>query len=65
MYECVWAFLNKADGQEDKAAAVMRLGAAKHFTGHVQPTGYAHIMSHRRAMDGTMSVPSALCFLTA
>ena len=43
VYKCVWTFLDKADGQEDKAAAVMRLGAAKHFMAHTQPVGYTHL----------------------
>uniref|UniRef100_UPI003AAEB095 uncharacterized protein n=1 Tax=Centroberyx gerrardi TaxID=166262 RepID=UPI003AAEB095 len=39
VYECVSSFLSKADEQEDRAAAIMRLGAAEVFIGHFQPSG--------------------------
>ncbi|XP_061840553.1 uncharacterized protein [Nerophis lumbriciformis] len=36
VYECVSAFLNVADKQDDRVAAVMRLGAAELFIPHLQ-----------------------------
>ncbi|XP_054636345.1 uncharacterized protein zgc:112980 isoform X2 [Dunckerocampus dactyliophorus] len=36
MYECVSSFLNKADKEDDRAAAIMRLAAAEAFIQHVQ-----------------------------
>ena len=39
VYECSWTFLNKADKQEVKAAAVMRLVAFQNFMAHIQPSG--------------------------
>ncbi|XP_047189915.1 uncharacterized protein zgc:112980 [Scophthalmus maximus] len=38
VYEFVSSFLNKADDQDARAAAVMRLGAAEQFIGHFQPS---------------------------
>lgn len=34
------SFLDEADRQEDKAAAIMRLGAAQEFLSHSQDPGY-------------------------
>ncbi|XP_008314868.1 uncharacterized protein LOC103383506 [Cynoglossus semilaevis] len=51
VYEFVWSFLDQADKQDDRAAAVMRLGAAEEFVKHFQcarclvsqsPMGYAN-----------------------
>lgn len=42
MYELVSSFLNKADKQGGRAAAIMRLGAAEDFIRHFQVAGYAH-----------------------
>ena len=42
VYECVSSFLNKAEEQEGKVAAIMSLGAAKDLTIHYQPSGYTH-----------------------
>ncbi|XP_034043687.1 uncharacterized protein zgc:112980 [Thalassophryne amazonica] len=39
VYECVSSFLNKADIQNDRAAAVMRLGAIEGFISHSQISG--------------------------
>ncbi|XP_056136409.1 uncharacterized protein zgc:112980 [Lampris incognitus] len=39
IYECVSSFLRKADEQEERAAAIMRLGAARELTGQFQPSG--------------------------
>ncbi|KAA8595244.1 hypothetical protein FQN60_012379 [Etheostoma spectabile] len=39
VYEFVSSFLNSADKQEDRAAAIMRLGAAEDFIGHFQVSG--------------------------
>ncbi|CAL8286023.1 unnamed protein product [Arctogadus glacialis] len=39
VYECVTSFLNKAERQEGKIAAIMCLGAAKDFSSHYQPSG--------------------------
>lgn len=36
VYEFVWSFLDQADKQDDRAAAVMRLGAAEEFVKHFQ-----------------------------
>ncbi|XP_034398869.1 uncharacterized protein zgc:112980 isoform X2 [Cyclopterus lumpus] len=40
VYEFVSSFLNRADQQEGRAAAVMRLGAAAEFIRHFQISGY-------------------------
>ncbi|XP_076585679.1 uncharacterized protein LOC143320122 isoform X1 [Chaetodon auriga] len=39
VYELVSSFLNKADKQDGRAAAIMRLGAAEDFIRHCQATG--------------------------
>ncbi|XP_041790259.1 uncharacterized protein zgc:112980 isoform X2 [Chelmon rostratus] len=39
VYELVSSFLNKADKQDGRAAAIMRLGAAEYFIRHCQATG--------------------------
>uniref|UniRef100_A0A667WDY7 Zgc:112980 n=1 Tax=Myripristis murdjan TaxID=586833 RepID=A0A667WDY7_9TELE len=38
VYECVSSFLSKADAQEDRAAAIMKLGAACDFMSHFHPS---------------------------
>ncbi|XP_040003163.1 uncharacterized protein zgc:112980 isoform X2 [Xiphias gladius] len=39
VYECVSSFLNKADKQDGRAAAIMRLGAAEDFIRHYSVSG--------------------------
>ena len=48
VYECVSSFLNKAEEQEGKVAAIMSLGAAKDLTIHYQPSGYTHTHTHTK-----------------
>ncbi|XP_058496558.1 uncharacterized protein zgc:112980 [Solea solea] len=45
VYEFVSSFLNKADNQDGRAAAIMRLGAAEDFIRHFQRTGGINIQS--------------------
>lgn len=42
VYEFISSFLNKADKQDGRAAAIMRLGAAEDFIRHFQASGYTH-----------------------
>uniref|UniRef100_A0A3Q1HR37 Uncharacterized protein n=1 Tax=Anabas testudineus TaxID=64144 RepID=A0A3Q1HR37_ANATE len=42
VYEFVSSFLTKADKQNTRAAAIMRLGAAEEFIRHFQVSGYKH-----------------------
>ena len=46
MYEFVTSFLNKADKQNDRAAAIMRLGAVEDFIRHFPISGYTHTHTH-------------------
>uniref|UniRef100_A0A7N9AYW7 Zgc:112980 n=1 Tax=Mastacembelus armatus TaxID=205130 RepID=A0A7N9AYW7_9TELE len=46
VYEFVSSFLNKADQQDGRAAAVMKLGAAEDFCQHFQFSGYTHTHTH-------------------
>ncbi|XP_029367382.1 uncharacterized protein LOC115049369 isoform X2 [Echeneis naucrates] len=39
VYEFVSSFLNKADTLDDRAAAILRLGATENFLTHFQPSG--------------------------
>ncbi|XP_034741427.1 uncharacterized protein zgc:112980 [Etheostoma cragini] len=45
VYEFVSSFLNSADKQEDRAAAIMRLGAVEDFIGHFQVSGTVSLQS--------------------
>lgn len=46
VYEHVSSFLDEADEQEDKAAAIMRLGAAQEFLRHFQGSRYREALEH-------------------
>ncbi|XP_028448182.1 uncharacterized protein zgc:112980 isoform X3 [Perca flavescens] len=45
VYDYVSSFLNAADEQEHRAAAIMRLGAAEDFIGHFQVSGTVPLQS--------------------
>lgn len=51
VYELVSSFLNKADKQDDKAAAIMRLGATEEFLNHFQVSGYTHTHTHAQIVS--------------
>ncbi|KAM6941788.1 uncharacterized protein PEZ65_003791 isoform 2-T2 [Lycodopsis pacificus] len=52
VYEFVSSFLNKADKQEGRAAAIMRLGAAEDFVRHFQAFGtYISQSPHANAFE--------------
>ncbi|XP_023286294.1 uncharacterized protein LOC111672935 [Seriola lalandi dorsalis] len=51
VYEFVSSFLNKADEQDERAAAIMRLGAAEDFVKHFQPSEGLIIQSAFACVD--------------
>ncbi|XP_071359418.1 uncharacterized protein [Trachinotus anak] len=51
VYEFVSSFLNKADEQDDRAAAIMKLGATEDFIKHFQPSGGLIIQSAFASVD--------------
>lgn len=63
VYELVSSFLNKADIQDDKAAAIMRLGATEEFIHHFQVSGYTHTHTIVSAENFTLKQKSDLTSL--
>ncbi|KAM4603321.1 uncharacterized protein ACJ7VT_018036 [Polymixia lowei] len=62
VYECVSLFLNKADKQEGRAAAIMGLGAAQDFISHFQPSGIVMSESPKAsATEAKMMLMESLC----
>lgn len=49
VYELISSFLNEADEKNDRAAAILRLGAAEVFIQHINLPGYANGISSMSA----------------
>lgn len=65
VYKCVASFLNLADEQNSRAAAIMKLGAAEDFVRHLSILGYHSGFTLDKTCDCKNGVSSDTMFVSA